>query len=157
MSDVLLDRPAWYVTGIALGLIVVGVLATINRELGALGGFSAVVERTTGRTSTLGWKAWFLLGIFGGSLLFRILAGNDTVGDGFGWLTRTFDGGWTFMVGVLLLGSGVLIGYGAKQAGGCTSGNGICGTSLGSPKAFAATGTFMATAIVVTLAIEAVI
>jgi len=40
----------------------------------------------------------------------------------------------------------VLIGYGAKLAGGCTSGNGICGTALGSPASFAASASFMATA-----------
>jgi uncharacterized membrane protein YedE/YeeE len=157
MSDVLLDRPGWYVIGAMLGLIVVGVLATINRQLGALGGYSAVVERVSGRSPTLGWKAWFLLGILGGSLVFRLLAGSSTVGDGYGWLTRTFTGAWELMVGVLLLVAGVLIGFGAKTAGGCTSGNGICGTALGSPASFAATGTFMATAVAATLLIEAVI
>jgi uncharacterized membrane protein YedE/YeeE len=49
----------------------------------------------------------------------------------------------------------VLIGYGAKTAGGCTSGNGLGGTSFGSPAGLAATATFMATAVVASLAIEA--
>jgi uncharacterized membrane protein YedE/YeeE len=50
-------------------------------------------------------------------------------------------------VGGLLLLAGVLIGFGAKLAGGCTSGNGIGGCSAGSPASFAATATFMGTAI----------
>lgn len=153
MNDSLLTRPPWYVIGVLLGLTVVGVLATLNQRLGALGGYSAVFERASGRTATLGWKAWFLLGIAGGALLFRLVAGGTTMGEGYGWLTRTFTGEWTWLVGALLLGGGVLIGYGAKLAGGCTSGNGLCGTSLGSPASFAATATFMATAIGATFAI----
>jgi uncharacterized membrane protein YedE/YeeE len=47
----------------------------------------------------------------------------------------------------VLASGGVLIGLGAKTAGGCTSGNGLSGCSFGSPASFVATGTFMATAV----------
>jgi uncharacterized membrane protein YedE/YeeE len=49
----------------------------------------------------------------------------------------------------------VLIGYGAKLAGGCTSGNGLSGTAMLSPGSLVATGSFFATAIVVNLVISA--
>ena len=55
----------------------------------------------------------------------------------------------------VLFAAGILIGYGAKLAGGCTSGNGLCGTSLGSPASLAATATFMGTAVATTLALAA--
>ena len=55
----------------------------------------------------------------------------------------------------LLFASGVLIGTGARLAGGCTSGHGISGTSSLSIASLAATGTFMATAIGVTLLVHA--
>ena len=155
MADFLLDRPPPYVIGALLGFTIVGVLATLNQRIGALGGYSAVYERVSGRTSVLGWKAWFLLGILGGSLIFRLLAGADTVGGGYGWLTRTFTDDW--VVGTLLVLGGALIGYGAKLAAGCTAGNGICGTSLGSPASFVATGTFLAVAIAGTFFIDWVI
>ena len=154
MADFLLTRPPPYVIGLLLGLTVVGVLATLNRQLGALGGYSAVYERVSGRTPALGWKAWFLAGIVAGSLIFRLLAGANTVGEGYGWLTREFTGS---VVAVLLVLGGAMIGYGAKRAGGCTAANGICGTSLGSPASFVATGTFMAVAIACTFLIDAVI
>ena len=157
MADFLLTRPPWYVIGVMLGLTVVGVLATLNQRLGALGGYSAFLERATGRAPTLAWKGWFLVGIFAGALFFRMLAGGTTAGDGYGWLTRTFEGDSRWLVGAVLLGGGALIGFGAKTAGGCTSGNGICGTSLGSAASFAATATFMATAIGLTLAIDLLI
>jgi len=44
MNELLLTRPPWYVIGVLLGLTVVGVLATLNQRLGALGGYSAVFE-----------------------------------------------------------------------------------------------------------------
>jgi hypothetical protein len=155
MADFLLTRPPPYVIGALLGFTIVGVLATLNERLGALGGYSAVYERVSQRTPMLGWKAWFLLGIVAGSLIFRLLAGADTVGDGYGWLTREFTD--DFVVGTLLVLGGALIGYGAKLAGGCTAGNGICGTSLGSPASFVATGTFLAVAIAGTFLIDWVI
>ena len=110
----------------------------------------------SGRTPRLGWKSFFLLGILGGSLLFRLLAGSPTVHEGYGWLTRTFGDGDYVTVGGLLLVGGVLIGFGAKLAGGCTSGNGIGGCSAGSPASLAATATFMATAIAASFLIAAV-
>jgi uncharacterized membrane protein YedE/YeeE len=152
--DLLLDRPAWYVLGPLIGLVVLGLYVTINERFGVLGGYSNVVERASGRIPSLGWKAWLLFGVLGGSLVHRLLAGEPTVQDGYGWLTRTFGDG--VLVGVLLLVAGALIGFGAKTAGGCTSGNGVGGCSGGSPASFAATGTFMATAIGVTFVIQAV-
>lgn len=155
-GEALLDRPAWFVLGPLIGAVVVGLLVAINERFGVVGGYSNVVERVSGRSSTLGWKAWLLFGVLAGALLFRLLAGGSTVADGYGWLTRTFTGANTWVVGVLLVAAGVLIGYGAKLAGGCTSGNGIAGCSMGSKASFAATATFMATAIGATFAIRAV-
>jgi uncharacterized protein len=157
MFDALLDRPAWYVLGPLIGLIVVGLLATINERFGVLGGYSNVVERVSGRSPMLGWKGWLLFGVLGGGLLFGVLAGGSGLGEGYGWLTRTFGGAGQILVGLMLLVAGALIGFGAKLAGGCTSGNGIGGCSAGSTASFAATATFMATAVGTTFVIQAVI
>ena len=156
MSEVLGHRPGFYVIGLLIGLVAVGLAAVLNQRVGALGGYSDLVERLSGRAPRLGWKSFFLLGILGGSLLFRLLAGSPTVHEGYGWLTRAFGDDDYVSVGGLLLVGGVLIGFGAKLAGGCTSGNGIGGCSAGSPASFAATATFMATAIPASFAIAAV-
>ena len=147
MHELLGDRAPWYVTGPLLGLIVVAVTASINQRLGVLGGFSAVVERLDGRAATLSWKAWFLGGVVLGSAAFGALGGGWQTSGGYGWLSDTFTGGWAVLVPVALLLAGLLIGFGAKMAGGCTSGNGLCGCSFVQPASFVATGTFMATAI----------
>jgi uncharacterized membrane protein YedE/YeeE len=157
MQDALLERPAWYVLGPLIGLVVLGLLVAINERFGVLGGYSNVVERVTRRSPTFGWKGWLLVGVLGGSLVFRLIGGSGVVPDGYGWLTRTFSGaGGSLAVGGLLLVAGTLIGFGAKTAGGCTSGNGLGGCSAGSTSSFAATATFIGTAIAVTFLIRAV-
>jgi uncharacterized membrane protein YedE/YeeE len=148
----LLDRPPWLVLGALLGLVVLAAFALLNERVGVVGGFADVVERVTGRRAALGWKAWFVFGVVGGGLAFRLLAGEATVRHGYGWLTRELAGP---AVALVLVGAGVAIGYGAKKAGGCTSGNGLGGCASGSAASLTATGTFMATAIAVSFAIEA--
>jgi uncharacterized protein len=153
--EALQSRPAWYVIGPLIGLIVIGLMATLNQRIGVMGGYSNVLERATGRGSDLNWKWWFVVGVLGGSLIWRLLAGQSTVPSGFGWLTRTFDS--DAVVIALLFGGGVLIGFGAKVAGGCTSGNGLGGCSQGSVASFSATATFMGTAILASFVIKALI
>ena len=47
--------------------------------------------------------------------------------------------------------AGLLVGFGTRFGGGCTSGHGVCGIGRGSPRSIAATITFMATAILTVL------
>src|SRR5215210_6364974 len=136
MHELLDSAPPWYILGPCLGLLVVGMLATVNTRLGVLGGWSETVEWVLGRRRALGVKAWFALGVIGGGLLFRLTAGEPSFGDGYGWLTRELGSG--VAVGGVLVGAGVLIGFGARTAGGCTSGNGLGGSSFGSPASLVA-------------------
>ncbi|WP_454884247.1 YeeE/YedE family protein [Sphingomonas oryzagri] len=43
----------------------------------------------------------------------------------------------------LLVAAGLLVGYGTRLGGGCTSGHGVCGLSRLSPRSILATATFM--------------
>jgi uncharacterized protein len=155
MHALLDSAPHWYVLGPCLGLLVVGMLATLNTRLGVLGGWSETVEWVGGRRRQLGVKAWFALGVVAGGLVFRLAAGGPSVGEGYGWLTREL--GSDVAVGAVLVGAGVLIGFGARLAGGCTSGNGLGGSSFGSPASLVATATFIGTAVVSALVIEALL
>jgi hypothetical protein len=49
----------------------------------------------------------------------------------------------------LLAISGLLVGFGARLSGGCTSGHGVCGIPRLSPRSIVATGVFMAVAAIV--------
>jgi len=143
---------AWYVAGPLLGLCVVAVRLIFNARLGVTGGYSAIVSRVRGTEPRLDWRAWFVIGVLLGGTLFALAAGGQDF-HGYGWLTRSFD---DVLVAPILVVSGVLIGYGAKLSGGCTSGNGLSGTSMLSPASLAATGTFFATAIAVSFVTKAV-
>src|SRR3981081_1408286 len=99
MQDALLHRPAWYVLGPLIGLVVLGLLVAINERFGVLGGYSNVVERVTGRSPTIGCAGGLRGGVLGGILAFRLLAGSGVVPDGYGWLTRTFSGAGIVLVG----------------------------------------------------------
>lgn len=148
------QQAPWYAVGPLIGLVLVALLALTNVRMGVLGGWSDVVERALGRVPALGWKAWFVIGIVLGGLLFRLLAGAASTGDG-GALEALLgsDTGLAVFAGLVV--AGVLIGLGAKWAGGCTSGNGLSGASFGSPAGIAAMATFMATAIAGTLILGA--
>lgn len=148
------DQLAWYVAGPALGLCVVAVRLLFNARLGVTGGFSELVGRLSAGSLRFDWRGWFAIGIFAGGALFALLAGGPDF-HGYGWLTDAFTGSSRVWVIPILFVAGVLIGFGAKVAGGCTSGNGLSGTASLSPGSLAATGTFFATAIVVTLVTKA--
>jgi uncharacterized membrane protein YedE/YeeE len=139
-------RCPWYVAGPLIGLCVVGLLAATNRPLGATGGLIDLVAWLRRPSSGVRWTIWFLGGIGIGGLLSGLAGGNLALDPGFTAFDRRFgvtQGGRFLM----LLGAGMLIGFGVRTAGGCTSGHGICGTSLGSRASWVATATFMATAI----------
>lgn len=154
MFDSLSNQAPWYVVGPLIGLVLVALLVLANVRMGVVGGWSDVIERALGRVPALGWKAWFVIGIVLGGLLFRALAGASSAA-GPGALEAVL--GSTTGLGVLaaLVVAGGLVGFGAKWAGGCTSGNGLSGASFGSPAGLVAMGTFMATAIVATLILKA--
>lgn len=144
--NILLERPPWFVAGALLGLSVIAVLVTLNERLAVLGGYSELVDRAIGTRRALGWKAWFVIGIVLGGLIFSLASDNWQAGEGYGWLEQAL-GNDPLATGAMLAAGGVLIGLGAKTAGGCTSGNGLSGCSFGSPASFVATGTFMTTAV----------
>ncbi len=138
-------RCPWYVAGPLLGLLIVSLRAAVNKPLGALGGYIDVVDRATG-WRRLGFNAFMLIGIVVGSALYATLSGNYA-------LTWSYRGAATLLPAsfgsqfVVLALAGLAMGIGARTAGGCTSGHGLSGVSLGSPASLVATMTFFATAV----------
>jgi uncharacterized membrane protein YedE/YeeE len=50
---------------------------------------------------------------------------------------------------VVIVAAGLLVGFGTRLGGGCTSGHGVCGIARLSPRSIVATAIFMAAAILV--------
>ena len=146
----------WFLAGPALGLCVVACRALFNGRLGVTGGYSEIVGRLREGRGSFDWRGWFVIGVLVGGTIFALLAGGPDFA-GYGWLTATLHGSAQIAIAPILLVAGVLIGYGTKLAGGCTSGNGLSGNAVLSPASLAATGTFFGTAILVSFAIRAVV
>jgi hypothetical protein len=148
MTAVFESQPPSLISGALLGGCVVLMYLVANLRLGVVGGFSDVVERASARSVRLGTRGTFLVGIVIGGLLFVLVSGGYPLLEGYGWVTREFS---DRTAAVVLFGAGALIGFGAKTAGGCTSGNGLCGNASGSPASMVATATFFGTAVAVAL------
>jgi len=138
-------RCPWYIAGPLLGLLIVGLRAAVNKPLGALGGYIDLADGAT-RSHCLGFSGFLLIGIIFGSALFAVLTGSYAAT----WSYRGAAGLLPVLGGsqVLVLAlAGLAMGIGARTAGGCTSGHGLSGASLGSPASLVATMTFFATAV----------
>ena len=154
MFDILPDRLAWYVGGPVLGLLIVGLFAIANQPLGASGAYvqtSGLLRRLPGVVT---WRVWYFVGMFiGGVLVTQVLREGAEIRSGYDSLRDVFP---LWAVVPLVFGGATLLGYGAAVAGGCTSGHGMCGTAQRSPASLTVTATFMATAILTTLALRIV-
>ncbi|MEA2496147.1 MAG: uncharacterized protein QOJ29_4058 [Thermoleophilaceae bacterium] len=150
------EQLAWYIAGPLLGLCVVACRFVFGARLGVTGGFSELVTQVSRGSVRFDWRGWFALGIVASGAVFALVAGGPDF-HGYGWLTDTFTGSSQVWIAPILVLAGVAIGYGAKVAGGCTSGNGLSGISSLSPASIVATATFFGTAIVVSFVIKALI
>jgi uncharacterized membrane protein YedE/YeeE len=147
---------AWYIAGPLMGLCVIAVRLAFDARLGVTGGYSEIIRRLRRGEASFDWRGWFAIGVLLGGTVFAVAAGGPDF-HGYGWLTDNIHGVAQIAIVPILLVAGVLIGYGAKLAGGCTSGNGLSGTALLSPASLVATATFFGTAIGVSFILKALV
>ena len=140
----------WFVVGPLIGLVPVALYAITNRPLGASGAYLQAVQALRGR-ATEAWRAWFFVGLIIGVLAGAVLQGGPALHLGYHFIS-----GWVTPVAAIpvLFVSGLVMGYGARWAGGCTSGHGLCGTSARGAGSMIATASFFLTAILVTLGLH---
>jgi hypothetical protein len=81
-----------------------------------------------------GWRIAFIAGL--------ILAPLISGGIGYAMAAPQLPASWT-----IIIAAGLLVGFGTRLGGGCTSGHGICGIARLSNRSIAATAIFMLTAI----------
>lgn len=141
----------WYVVGPGMGLTVTAMYAVTNKHLGISGSYVQFVDGARGRPLEF-WRFWFLAGLLLGGALVGVLGANQQSGFHYGLLGQLLPAGT--LVPVLFVG-GVLLGFGARWAGACTSGHGITGCSTRSPGSMTAIATFMAAAVAFTYLLHA--
>jgi uncharacterized protein len=97
----------------------------------------------------------FLLAVGIGGALVAWLGGAPpqihwTLGPEFERLLGGGAAGWAVLVG-----GGVLVGFGTRMAGGCTSGHGLTGTARLEPSSIVATAAFFGSGVLLSLLLEA--
>jgi uncharacterized membrane protein YedE/YeeE len=134
----------WWIAGPVLGLVILTLLGLANKRFGVLGGVTDLVEGSAEGNGLRSWRAMLVVGVIAGGLAYAALAGAPDAGSAYSWLdTHVSLGGEA----AVLFGAGLLIGVGARTAGGCTSGHGLTGSALASPASVVSMMAIMATAI----------
>lgn len=128
MVDVAFLRPLF--GGALIGLSASLLLLTHGRVAGVSGMYSGLVDRSG---VDRGFRVWFLAGLIGAGAISLAFAGD----------TRLTSSSLSLPVAAI---AGLLVGFGTKLGGGCTSGHGVCGVSRLSPRSLVATLIFMAVA-----------
>ena len=118
--------------GLAIGMSVALLLLGEGRIAGISGILFGVIRKRDEATRS----SWlFLAGLLGGAIVFRLL--SPAAFAEVPVATPT------------LLVAGLLVGFGTRLSGGCTSGHGVCGNSRLAPRSMVATCTFIGVAGVV--------
>jgi uncharacterized membrane protein YedE/YeeE len=117
------------------GALIGGAAALLWLANGKIAGVSGILGRALAPVrGDFAWRLAFLAGLPLGASLVTLASGDL---HGF-VITRRLP---------LLVLAGLLVGFGTALGSGCTSGHGVCGISRGSRRSLAATGVFMAAAV----------
>ena len=111
--------------GILIGASALAMLALLGRITGISGIFAGAISAEHGT-----WRWAFLAGMIAAPLLYHGLSNQPA--------PMPSAAGWP-----LTIVAGLLVGFGTRYAGGCTSGHGVCGIGRLSPRSIAATMTFI--------------
>lgn len=118
--------------GVMIGLAAVG----LYYSLGRIAGISGILFTSLGRNGGM-WRWMFVGGLISGAgIMAQILPEMNVV-------TRPNPGL------IVLIISGLIVGWGTRLGSGCTSGHGVCGMGRMSIRSLAAVGSFMAAGIIV--------
>jgi uncharacterized membrane protein YedE/YeeE len=140
----MVERLPWYVAGPLIGMVIVVLRAAVNRPLGALGGYIDIADNARD-PRRLGFRAFLLFGTILGGALFTLSSGTFALSWSYersGILPA--DPAWRLAALGL---AGVVMGIGARTAGGCTSGHGLSGMAAGSRASIASCITFFGVAV----------
>ena len=129
-----------------IGGALIGLSAVMLMLLtGRIAGISGIVGRLLPPVADdWGWRLAFVGGLVLAPVLVWLATGErpeQTVSDNL----------------LLMVGAGLLVGFGSAYGNGCTSGHGVCGMARRSARSIAATATFMIAAIVTVFVVRHVL
>ena len=113
--------------GMLIGLAAVLLLLANGRIAGISGIVGGLLARSTG---DMAWRVAFVAGLWLGAIVYWLVRGEV--------FAVQLAAAWP----VMLIG-GLLVGFGTRMSGGCTSGHGVCGIARLSKRSTVATLIFM--------------
>lgn len=138
----------WWVAGPAIGVVVILLAWVGGRALGVSTGYGSVCAVAShlpffaAKEFHERWRVWFIAGLPIGGLVAAMLVGGFAPSLAYGQLDTLTGGSLPAKAGLLFVG-GLLIGAGARWAGGCPSGHSIVGMAQGARSSLVATLGFM--------------
>ncbi|MBC7802389.1 MAG: YeeE/YedE family protein [Candidatus Parcubacteria bacterium] len=114
--------------GALIGLASVWLIAANGRIAGISGILHGMVSPVA--LPDVPWRAWFIGGLLTAGLAWQAFGGPMQ-------LRENFPPGWAAA-------AGLLVGFGTRMGGGCTSGHGVCGLGRFSLRSLVAVAIFMA-------------
>jgi len=148
------EWPFW-IAGLLIGVLVTLFAWVAGKAFGVSSGYGTVCSLVSAspffkrKPFAERWRLWFLIGLPLGGLVATLLRGDPQVHNTIGTFETVFGPSIWARAGVLVAG-GFLVGWGARAAGGCTSGHSIVGIARGSRASLVATIGFMLAGVVVT-------
>ena len=115
--------------GALIGLASVWLLAANGRIAGVSGILHGLFDARDAQ-----WRAWFISGLLLAGLAWQAAGGPVPQREG-------FPAGW-------IVAAGLLVGFGTRMGGGCTSGHGVCGLGRRSLRSLVAVIVFMASGMI---------
>jgi uncharacterized membrane protein YedE/YeeE len=124
----------------AIGGALIGISAVLLWIAnGRIAGISGIIGGLlTARSDDIAWRVAFLIGLIAAPLVY-------------GWSTGSLPRISVSVPPLIVIAGGLLVGFGTRLGGGCTSGHGVCGLARLSPRSIVATALFMTTAVVTSL------
>ena len=125
--------------GLTLGVAAMWLLFSLGRVAGISGilwGVMAGPDRH--------WRVFFLMGLLIGGVVIHAVLGMPVPAQSSTPLP-------------LVVRSGLLVGFGTRMGGGCTSGHGVCGIGRQSLRSIVATATFMVTGVLTVFMIRHIV
>ncbi len=98
----------------------------------------------------------FLLMLLAGGALSALASGTWSYRETLGTVHEALTGGGVMSLLALVVG-GILVGFGTRMAGGCTTGHGLSGCSRLQPASLLATGSFFGAAVAVSFLLRALV
>jgi uncharacterized membrane protein YedE/YeeE len=118
------------VSALVGGLLIGLATAVLWLGNGRIAGISGIVGNlATARRNDIAWRIAFAVGLVAAAPLYAVVTRSPAV-----QIDATTP---------IVIGGRLLVGFGTRLGGGCTSGHGVCGIARISPRSLVATGLFM--------------